>query len=56
MTTSGRSGFGRGSAITAAALPLFHAFDATVMILVWNLGTGALIMGLGGLAAWRLGQ
>ena len=44
------------AAITAAALPLFHAFDATVMILVWNLGTGALIMGLGGLAAWRLGQ
>jgi len=37
------------AAITAAALPLFHDHDATVMILAWNLGTAALITGLGGL-------
>jgi hypothetical protein len=37
------------AAITAAALPLFHDHDATVMILAWNLGTVALITGLGSL-------
>src|SRR5215831_18867980 len=29
------------AAVTAAALSLFHDHDATVMILVWNLGTAA---------------
>ncbi len=42
------------AAITAATLPLFHAFDATVLILLWNFGTAGLIVGLGGLASWRL--
>ena len=37
------------AAITATALSLFHNHDATVLILVWNLGTTALIMGLGAL-------
>ena len=36
------------AAITATALSLFHDLDATVMILTWNLGTAALIVGLGG--------
>lgn len=37
------------AAITATALSLFHALDATVMILMWNVGTAALFVGLGGL-------
>ena len=36
------------AAITATALSLFHDLDATVMILMWNLGTAALFVGLGG--------
>lgn len=35
------------AAITASALSLFHNHDATVLILVWNLGTTVLITGLG---------
>ncbi len=35
--------------LTAAALSLFHALDASVMILIWNLGTAALLVGLGSL-------
>ena len=35
------------AAMTATALSFFHAFDATIMILVWNLGIGAIIVGLG---------
>jgi hypothetical protein len=50
------------AAITASALSLFHNHDATVLILVWNLGTTAVITGLGSLfgrgmfrwMAWRL--
>ena len=42
------------AAVTAAALPLFHAFDATLMILIWNFGTGALILAVGGIVSWRL--
>lgn len=34
------------AAITAFALSLFHNLDATIMILLWNLGTAALIAGL----------
>jgi len=37
------------AAITASALSLFHNHDATVLILVWNLGTTAVITGLGSL-------
>lgn len=36
------------AAITATALSLFHDLDATLMILMWNLGTAALFVGLGG--------
>ena len=42
------------AAITATALALFHDHDATVLILVWNLGTAALITGLGTLFGRRV--
>jgi hypothetical protein len=42
------------AAIVAAALPLFHDHDATAMILLWNLGTAALITGITGLLGRRL--
>jgi hypothetical protein len=34
------------AAVTATALSLFHDLDATVMILLWNLGTAAIFIGL----------
>jgi hypothetical protein len=42
------------AAITASALSLFHDLDASVMILIWNLGTAAIMIGLGGLFGRRL--
>jgi hypothetical protein len=36
------------AAMTATALSVFHELDASIMILVWNLGTSALIVVLGG--------
>jgi len=42
------------AAITAVALSLFHDLDATVMILIWNLGTTAILIGLGALFGQRL--
>ncbi len=36
------------AAMTSVVLSLTHAFDATIMILLWNLGTAALIAGLAG--------
>lgn len=33
--------------ITASALSLFHAIDATAMILMWNLGTAVIFVALG---------
>jgi hypothetical protein len=35
------------AAITASALSLFHVLDATVMILMWNLGTALVFVALG---------
>ena len=35
------------AALAASALSAFHPFDASVMILVWNFGTAALLVGLG---------
>ncbi len=35
------------AAVTSSALSLLHDLDATIMILVWNLGTAALISGFG---------
>jgi hypothetical protein len=42
------------AAITATALSLLHDLDATAMILVWNLGTAALITGAASLFGRRL--
>lgn len=37
------------AAMTSTALSLFHPLDATVMILIWNLGSAGLLVALGGL-------
>ena len=42
------------AAMTATALSLCHDLDATVMILFWNLGTAAIMVGLGNLFGRRL--
>lgn len=36
------------AAVTATALSIFHAHDASVIILIWNFGTAALLVALGG--------
>ncbi|WP_407150322.1 NrsF family protein [Bradyrhizobium sp. ORS 86] len=36
------------AAITATALSLFHVIDASVMVLMWNLGTAIVFVGLSG--------
>lgn len=40
------------AAIASTALSLFHPLDASAMILLWNLGTAALFVGLGS-AFWH---
>ncbi|PPQ39527.1 NrsF family protein [Rhodopila globiformis] len=42
------------AAITSTALSLFHPLDASIMILIWNLGTAALLVTLEGAAGRRL--
>jgi len=42
------------AAITATALSLFHTVDATVMILMWDLGTAALFVALAGVFGRRM--
>lgn len=42
------------AAMTATALSLFHQFDATVLVLLWNLGTAALFICLGSMFGKRL--
>jgi hypothetical protein len=42
------------AAITSSALSLLHNLDATLMILIWNLGTAALITALGSLFGRRM--
>jgi hypothetical protein len=42
------------AAITAATLPLFHDHDATALVLLWNLGTAALITGVAGMFGRRI--
>jgi len=41
------------AAITASAFSLFHSLDATAMVLMWNIGTAALFLGLGGFLTRR---
>jgi hypothetical protein len=48
-TTVAMMGGLASAGIAATALSLFHEFDATVMVLVWNLGVAALIVALGGM-------
>jgi hypothetical protein len=40
--------------LTATALSLFHAHDASVLILSWNLGTALLLVAMGGLFGRRM--
>jgi hypothetical protein len=42
------------AAMTASALSLFHEFDATIMILMWNLGSAAMLVGLGALLGGKM--
>lgn len=42
------------AAITSTALSLFHQLDATIMILMWNLGAAAMLVALEGIAGGRL--
>jgi hypothetical protein len=42
------------ASITSAVLPLFHDHDASALILVWNLGTAALVTGVAGLFGRRI--
>jgi len=35
------------AAMTSSALSLLHAFDATIMVLMWNLGSAVVFVGLG---------
>lgn len=42
------------AALTATGLLVFHALDATIMILMWNLGVAALFVALGSASARRL--
>ena len=42
------------AAMTASALSLFHEFDATIMILMWNFGSAALLVGLGTLLGRKM--
>jgi len=41
------------AAMTATALSLFHDLDATIMVLIWNLGIAATIVGIGYLLGLR---
>ena len=47
-TTVGMMGGLASAGIAATALSLFHELDASVMVLLWNLGVAALIVALGG--------
>lgn len=42
------------AAITATALSLFHSGDATLMIIMFNIGTAVMFVGLGGLFGRRM--
>lgn len=42
------------SAFAASGLGLFHSFEATTLVLVWNVGVAGLFVGLGGLGGRRM--
>lgn len=41
------------AALTSAALFLFHILDASVLVIIWNLGTAMVIVGISSLLAGR---
>lgn len=41
------------AAVTATAVSLFHELDATIMVLMWNLGIAVIIVGAGGVLGIR---
>jgi hypothetical protein len=49
-TTVAMMGGLASAGIAATALSLFHELDATVMVLIWNLGVAALIVALAGMS------
>jgi hypothetical protein len=53
-TTAGMMGGLATAGVAATAMSLFHEIDATVMVLVWNLGAAALIVALGGAFGRRI--
>ena len=53
-TTVAMMGGLASAGIAATALALFHELDASVMVLLWNLGTAALIVALGGAFGRRI--
>ena len=53
-TTVAMRGGLASAGIAATALSLFHELDASVMVLLWNLGAAALIVALGGIFGRRL--
>jgi hypothetical protein len=53
-TTVAMMGGLASAGIAATALSLFHDLDASVMVLLWNLGAAALIVALGGIFGSRL--
>jgi hypothetical protein len=48
-TTVAMMGGLASAGVAATALSLFHELDASVMVLLWNLGVAALIVALGGI-------
>jgi hypothetical protein len=42
------------AAVTATALSIFHNHDASAIVLIWNLGTAALLVALGGAFGRRM--
>ncbi len=42
------------AALVASALSLFHSLDASAMILIWNLGSAALLVALGSMFGGRM--
>jgi hypothetical protein len=53
-TTVAMMGGLASAGIAATALSLFHELDASVMVLLWNLGVAALIVALGGIFGRRI--
>ena len=44
------------AALTAVALSLFHVLDASLMVIMWNIGTATLIVGLSSFLSRRFAR